>query len=312
MKLGLAGAFLLLLVASAQAQEREPAPPPQDPSVATIRGDIETGTFSTSWTRVMAMDGRVMGGPLITCARHDLTPGPHSLLIAYDSRLLPLRLDAKAGDAFVIKWKGTEDEILYVENETTGETVYQKQLTADARVGTYVFPAGDPSGFAVIKAESKKVDNWLRGEIDEADINISGIDGENPGLKVRSATLLPGTRALLFSIAFKVSTNPSTHAPVYAWASFPVLLDAKPGAVYALQYEKPEMGLLPGSRITPPTPMTIWIVDEKTGETALPRFSMLSNVDGRISGINYDERVSFTDKKAKRPPPKPKQWCEHD
>lgn len=311
--------ILLFGVSAASAQEREPAPPPQDPAVATIRGDVASGFFGTTSSRVMYIDGRFLPGPLETCDRHNLSPGPHSLIVAHKGRLMPLRLDAAAGDVFVVKWNDAGDDTIYVENEATGEIVFRRplrdaenNLLSDTLIGqitgekaptvTYVEPGGADT--ALLTAQARKVSDFPFGERDEGQINIVAIDGERLGDRVRSTRLAAGPRAIAFYLSFYIGTG-SDYQPIYGWVKVPVMLDARPGATYTLGYEKPALGFGPKY-------ISIWIEDEATGEVVVPKVTALVNVGMQFGGFSYREAPSFPAGKGqmKRPPPKPKLWCE--
>lgn len=299
MKFRLVVAFVLLTATSAHAQEREPAPPPQDPSVATIRGDVVTGLMSNSWSRVMFMDGSFLGGELETCDRHDLSPGPHSIVVAYRKDMFPLRVDAEPGDVFVVKWD--QNDNVYVENDATGRKISVEPLNPYEPADTYTEP---PPGnaTAVIKAQPRIVDIFLEGPTEEGRVEIASIDGKSPGSKVQSIRVPSGPRALAFYMNFYLGIG-GGGGPVHGWALVPLLLDAKPGEVYALNYDRP------GTRT-----ISVWIENASTGEVMTNRAHAIFNINNRFGGFSYREAASFPNKKGqlKRPPPKPKLWCEHD
>ncbi|MBX3446596.1 MAG: hypothetical protein KF765_07565 [Parvibaculaceae bacterium] len=321
MKLLRLAAIAIFAATAAHAQEREPAPPPQDPSLATIRGDVVSSFLGKTSSRVMYIDGRFLGGELETCDRHDLAPGPHSLVVAFKGRLMPLRLDAGPGDAFVVKWENDSDDTLYVVNEATGQTVFRRPLRdaendpmsetvigqitgTKAPSATYIEPSGPDS--ALVTAVPRRVNEFPFGERDEGRIEIVAIDGERLGDRVRSARVAAGARAMAFYLSFYVGTG-ADYQPIYGWAKVPVMLDAKPGATYALGYEAPQRGFGPQY-------ISIWIEDTATGAIVVPKAAALVNVGMQFGGFSYREPTSFPAGKGqlKRPPPKPKLWCERE
>lgn len=303
MKFSLVVAFVLLAATSAHAELREPAPPPQDPSVATIRGDVQTGTFGNTSTRVIAIDGELIYGPEESCQRHDLAPGPHSLVIEYENHLLPLRLDAAAGDAYVIGWQEGDGDFVLVKEMNSGKTVATYSDDVENRTPVYNEPASSAEG-ATIVAKPKIAHDWLIGDYEEGDVEIDAVDGKFLGPNVHSVRVSPGTRALTLWFQFSVGLD-GNYQPIYASALFPFLIDVVPGTTYVVQHEAP---VLSGRHTAI---MSAWIVDSRDN-LVVPKTRIATNVRGYYGGVTYDERVTFTDKKAKRPPPKPKLWCERD
>jgi len=320
-KLRLASALFLLLAVSAEAQEREPAPQPQDPSLATIRGDVVGGTFGKDSSRVLYIDGRFLPGELETCDRHDLAPGPHSLIVVYKNRLMPVRIDAAPGDVFVVKWEDDSDDTVYVENEATNETVFRRPLRdaevvlmSETLIGqiigdkapnvSYVEPAGEDT--ALVTARARKVEKFLLGEQDEGEVRIVAIDGERLAEDTHAIRVSSGPRALAFYLSFYIGMD-GNYQPVYGWAKIPVMLDARPGASYTLGYEPPQIGLGPKH-------IAIWLKDDATGEVVVPKALALINIGYQLGGFSYREAPSFPEGKGqlKRPPPKPKLWCERE
>ncbi|ABS62535.1 hypothetical protein Plav_0912 [Parvibaculum lavamentivorans DS-1] len=295
--------LFLLGISPASANQREPAPPPQDPSVATIRGDIVSGLMSNRWSRVMFIDGRFLGGELETCDRHDLAPGAHSIVVAHRDDLFPLRVDAEAGDAFVVKWD--QNDNVYVESATTGKKVFAKPVDPYDPANTYTEPLAG-SETAVVKAQPKIVDIFLEGLTEEGRVEIASIDGKSPGSKVRSIRVPSGPRALAFYMNFYLGAS-GGGGPVYGWVLVPLLLDAKPGEVYALNYDRPKKVI--GTRT-----ISVWIENESTGEVMTNRAHAIFNINDRFGGFSYNEASSFPNKKGqlKRSAPKPKLWCERD
>jgi len=318
MKLGLVGAFLLLLVASAQAQEREPAPPPQDPSVATIRGDVIGGFFGTSGTRIAAIDGKTIYGPEESCARHDLAPGPHSIVVANKHSLMPLRLDAVAGATYVVR--EPDDDVFLIEEVNSGETVFRMSTEEQDTVSFYSPSFGDPANTATIRIAQSHQTSWLTGnDVQQGYARLHTVDGKPLPGKTETVTVEAGKRAIAFYMSYSspmymYSANPALFAPAGDfgwWQVFPLLLDVEAGHSYAIELGKVKVGNFASHT-------TGLIVDDTTGQELGPRFPVALNAIYRggtyFAGVPYDTKVSFPEGKGqlKRTPPKPKQWCERE
>ena len=312
MKLRLAAVLVLLLAGSAQAQEREPAPPPQDPSIATIRGDVENGFLESISTRVVAIDGQLIFGPEKSCERHELKPGPHSLVIQYDREVrhtsFPLRIDAKAGEAYVIKWRDAGGKAtIEVEDETSERVVASLEQDAESNAASgkgprYIPPIATESDLATIRAEQLVTDG-LFGEGQEGESYLFAVDGKYLPPKSTSVQVAPGPRAL----AVEITDNVRLDALMRVWTTFPLLLDAKAGHTYVVKH-----GPIGASNKSGKT--TLWIEDETENVEITPRITVIMNFRNRsavfYAGVPYDTSVSFPDKKGNRPSPKPKLWCE--
>ncbi|MBX3504896.1 MAG: hypothetical protein KF895_05415 [Parvibaculum sp.] len=308
MKLLRLAAIAIFAATTAHAQEREPAPPPQDPSLATIRGDVIHGTFGSSGTRIAAINGRTIFGPEASCARHDLAPGPHSIVVANGRALLPIRLDVSAGDVYVVE-KAGKDNILIRETRS-GAIISQTSAPPNAS-------APGSADAATIRIEKARIATLLAGSVEQGSANLYTVDGNRLTDKTTSTSVEPGTRALSFMIshassAFPVSMQPLVISPSGSygwWQVFPLLLDLEPGHSYVIRPGELRMGNFNGQ-------VVISIHDETAGKDVVSGLPVALNVINRgatyFAGVSYDTQTSFTDKKAKRPPPKPKQWCERD
>jgi hypothetical protein len=314
-KTSLVAALVLLLVTSAHAQEREPVPPPQDPSVATIRGDVVSGIFGKSGTRVAAFDGRTIYGPEESCFRHDLTPGPHSLVVAAGGTLAPLRLDAEAGATYVIRETG---DAIAIEETNSGKTVFRMSESIAGTIPPYAPPARGEGDAATLRAE-QKMRTGLLGENNDGWIYLHTIDGTSLPEKTESIATAPGIHALTISVSkgtpFTLySASPlimGSGNPAAWWQVFPILIDVMPGHIYVVKHGGISVGNFSAQT-------TVWIEDESDGKEVTPRYAVAMNAVNRgvtyYAGLHYDTKVSFPDGKGqlKRSPPRKKQWCERD
>lgn len=313
-----ATALAVVLVATvARAQEREPAPPPQDPSLATIRGDVIYGTFGNSGTRIAAIDGKTIFGPEESCARHDLAPGPHSIVVATGEALLPLRLDVGAGDVYVVERTG-KNSVLIKETKS-GTTVFQASSASGDAAPLQNASASGNADAASIRVEKAQIETLLAGTVDRGSAYLYTIDGNRFADETTSATVEPGARAFSIMIshasaAFPISMQPLVVAPSGSygwWQVFPLLLDLEPGHSYVIRPGVVHAGNFKGQ-------VTVSIHDETVGKDIVSSLPVALNVINRgvtyFAGISYDTQVSLPEKKGqlKRSQPKPKQWCERE
>ena len=317
MKFSLVVAFVLLAVTSAHAQEREPAPPPQDPSVATIRGDVIGGFFGTSGTRIAAIDGKTIYGPEESCARHDLTPGPHSIVVANGKALLPLRLDVAAGDVYVLE--GTDESGVLIKETKSGTTVFRTSRTSGDVSPLQKASTSGNADAATIRIEKAQIETLFGGAVDKGSAYLYTIDGARFSDKTTSAAVEPGMRALSFMIshassAFPVSMQPLVVAPSGSfgwWQVFPVLLELEPGHSYVIRPGSIRAGNFKGQ-------VVVSINDETAGKDIVSDLPVALNVINRgvtyFAGVSYDTQTSLPEKNGqlKRSPPRKKQWCERD
>ncbi len=308
--------LFLIGISPASANQREPAPPPQDPSVATIRGDVVSGFFGTSGTRIAAINGKIVRGPEESCARLDLEPGSHSIVIATHHILVPLRLDAVAGAAYVVS--EPEEDVLLIENENSGETVFRSFREGQGQLPLYVPSIADGSNTAKIRIAQTFAVNVFGFEVQRGTNYLHTVDGKPLPGKSEVAVIEAGTRAIslyIFDLArgYDFSANPAIVTPgggLGWWQVFPLLLDIEAGHEYLIERGRVRVGNFDAHT-------TLRILDETSGKEIMPALSIAFNVVDRhtyYAGLSYNTKVSFPDAKGqmKRPPPKPKQWCEHD
>ena len=318
MKFSLVVAFVVLAATSAQAQQREPAPPPQDPSVATIRGEVIGGFFGTSGTRIAAIDGKTIHGPEESCARLDLEPGPHSIVIANDHVLVPLRLDAVAGAAYIVS--EPKDDVLLIEDSTSGETVFRSIEEEEGELPLYAVPFTNSSNTATISVAQAHLTSWLTGaDVQQGDSYLHTVDGKPLPAESTTATVEAGKRAIslhLFAVEWPdaFSANPAVFAPGGRfgwWQVLPLLLDVEAGHEYLIELGRVRVGNFDAHT-------TARILDKTSGKEITPTLSVPLNAINRgvtyYAGLSYDTQVSFPEKNGqlKRSPPREKQWCERD
>lgn len=302
MKLIRIAAFVLLGTLPAHA-ETPPSAPAADPNGATIRGDIKTGFLDSTETHVVAIDGRLLYGPIDSCKRVPLTPGPHSLVVSYDQRYLPLRLDARPGADYALLFRSGSPDVLIVENEKTRDVV--AQIPKDGEQ-TQTPPYVEPPASADLAA----FDLGPNGG-DAEDIKLLAVDGTFVPPRADTVHVASGPRAITIYIDEFLGVG-GNYSEMTAWTRFPLLLEALPGTTYRLRAERPKDAPILG-----PVMRTVWIED-LTHNTATGKITFQMNVNAGaqsvIAGVPRDVKVDFPDNhgQIKRTAPKLKPWCQHD
>lgn len=290
-------AFILFGISPAWA-ETPPDAPPTDPNGATIRGDIKTGFLDTTETRVVAIDGELLYGRIEPCKRVPLTPGPHSLVIAYDGRHLPLRIDARAGASYALLFRDGHPDTVVVTDEKTNEVVAEIPDDGEqTQTPSYVEPSAPDSATVEVDSESH--------------VKLLAVDGAFVAPRTAAVRVASGPRAIAVSSNEFLGVG-GNYTEMTAWTRFPLLLDALPGTTYRIRYERPKDAPILG-----PIMRTVWIEDATHGTAARKStFPLNVNAGARsvVAGVPLDQKVDFPEGKGqmKRSVPKPKPWCQHD
>ncbi|HEY4343033.1 MAG TPA: hypothetical protein VGN05_01695 [Parvibaculum sp.] len=287
---------------------------------ASIRGDLVSGPLrSSTGSRIVAVDGRLIYGEVEPCKPVSLAVGLHSLVVDVDDKEFPLRLDAKPDTAYAVKWTNDSSPVALVENGNTKEIVARISTNLDDLPSPYAPPAGDTRNLATIKTSQLRQSNWPFGDADVGHIYVSAVDGQfvdgyQTQLSKRAGdhadlNIAPGARALMIGAHYSfVGINGGDS---YGWINMPILFQAEPATTYVLKYGKIEGA--PG-RLR----FDFWIEDETHGKTVYPKNTFFLNLAARgqsyMAAIPEHKEVSFPLEhgQVKRTPEKPKPWCEHD
>jgi len=295
-------AFILLGALPARA-ETPPSAPTAAPNGATIRGDIKTGFLDNTETHVVAIDGGLLYGPIDSCKRAPLTPGPHSLVVSYDHRYLPLRLDAQPGADYALLFRSGGPDMLVVTNEKTQETVAEIPRDGEqTQTPSYIEPSAS-ANLATFDLASP--------DGDVLDVRLLAVDGAFVPPQVGAVRIAPGPRAIAIYINEFLGIG-GNYSEMTAWTRFPLLFNALPGTTYRLRAERQKDAPILG-----PIMRTVWIEDLPHG-TATGKITFQMNVNAGaqsvIAGVPRDAKVDFPDNhgQLKRSAPKPKPWCQHD
>lgn len=212
----LASIALLTTIVLASATHAADEPMPAQGS-ASIRGDIVEGFLGTTdKSRVVSIDGNLVTGKIMPCEPIPLTPGLHSLVVAYEQTNLPVLIDAKPDNAYAVKWTGDNPRMVYVENTATQEIFNNISTDADKLIAPYSEPMSEIASSATI-SPVQNMEDGLLGDFPIGLFYVSGVDGHFvEGYKPFSADrekvmvprrLTPGPHALMISFSYGFS-NP--------------------------------------------------------------------------------------------------------
>ncbi|MAB14374.1 hypothetical protein [Parvibaculum sp.] len=258
----------------------------QKTAVATIKGYSTPKSFlgAQEWTVIDAIDGKYAF--YLSDIRNGipLAPGPHAIVVAYHSGgsrfLVAFRLEARANESYVAKWREVDGGLLglegstvvSIENAKTGEKVTPENRIHGIEPGQqYVEPSGPPETLATISATRQTslfetsgaaFLQSVDGKTVEKKPGFLGISSEYD--YTASFKLSPGLHALGIGI---VAFEGSGH-----WV-LPVMFDVRPGAHYKLRFEKDSQRAdTTGEKWKA---VTVWMTDEtRNGEIVLPKTSI--------------------------------------
>tara|TARA_R110000868_G_scaffold244926_2_gene501399 strand:- start:6835 stop:7842 length:1008 start_codon:yes stop_codon:yes gene_type:complete len=310
---------MVLLGATVVHAANEPTPAP---GTASIRGDIVEGFLgTTNRSRIVSVDGNLVTGAIMPCQPVPLTPGLHSLVVAYEQTNLPVLIDAKPDNAYAVKWTGDDPRMVYVENTATQEIFNNISTDADKLIAPYSEPMSEIASSATI-SPVQNMEDGLLGDFPIGLFYVSGVDGHFvEGYKPFSADrekvmvprrLTPGPHALMISFSYGFS-NPVGGGSGLIWLDTPIVFTAEPAKHYLLKYTKFQSAGGPYSYA-----YRFWIEEEGTGTMAYPEklYSMNLSLGARyhLAGVPIEEATSFPashgqrQKKASTPKP----WCQHE
>ncbi|MGV8996404.1 MAG: hypothetical protein ACOH12_05610 [Parvibaculaceae bacterium] len=237
------------------------SPATADPATATIRGDLQRVSLGNVGTYIYGIDGRMIHpSPPTYKDPITLAPGPHSLLIGFNASkyvALPVRLEAKAGAAYVARFEQTgqsRDEMvsfIWIEDETSHEIIVPKrQVIPEVKAAaTYVPPASGATATIQGTATSDATGATFTRAVD-------GVETATPdAARTQPLALATGPRALLISF---ISDR--------FIANLPVLIDMKAGERYIIGYEMNDQRF--SSQAAPV--FKLWVENETTHERVVP------------------------------------------
>lgn len=256
----------------------------EETAVATIKGFTAPRGFLSApkWTEIDAIDGKYAF--YLSDIRNGipLEPGPHAVLISYGSGSarfpVVFRLEAKSNRAYVVKWREIDDgplglegsTLVFVENSKTGEKVTREIRIYDNKPDErYVEPSGPPETLATISGSSERSLFETNGAA-----FLQSVDGF---IVNQSAGFLGLTKDYDYNASYKL--EPGLHAlgigfkaaGFHDWV-LPVMFEVRPGARYALKFEKESKLADTGQKWRV---ITVWMVDEaRDDEIVLPQTSM--------------------------------------
>lgn len=256
------------------------APADKTAATATIRGAYreKEGLIkdSVSGAYVAMIDGERPSRNYATDPIQ-IAPGPHSLTARYfrpESLYFPIpfRLDAKPGASYVVRLEEGELTVenylgkgpvhhLYIVEETTGEIVSPKMPHLAEKAEEFYAP---PSAPDVATIHGTVTSNGL----DRSAAYVLAIDGRYA--PVKPSIIFAGS-GRDYNATYAVT--PGLHALAigiesgWGFDTYPIMLDAQPGASYVLRFE---MGFKKNGE-DKWIIFTVWVEDEKSHQVIWPK-----------------------------------------